>query len=110
MSAENLRIGGLIMTRDEILEAAQQAVTQDRAGTYGSPEDNFALIGRLWSEYIRARHKVDVVVTGHDVAMMQIQLKIARVATGLHHDDNYVDIAGYAACAGAWKPGADKEG
>ena len=55
MSAENLRIGGLIMTRDEILEAARQAVTQDRAGTYGSPEDNFALIGRLWSEYLRAR-------------------------------------------------------
>lgn len=93
------------MTRDEILEEARQEVTQDRAGTYGSPEDNFAVIGRLWSEYLRARYKVDIVVTGHDVAMMQIQLKIARVATGLHHDDNYVDIAGYAACAGSCDKG-----
>lgn len=35
--------------------------------------------------------------------------EILEAATGLHHDDNYVDIAGYAACAGAWKLGADKE-
>ena len=39
------------MTREEILEDARQAVTQDRAGTYGSPEDNFAVIGRLSGDY-----------------------------------------------------------
>ena len=34
-----------------------------------------------------------------DVAIMMILLKIARIQTGTFKPDNYIDIAGYAACA-----------
>lgn len=32
-------------------------------------------------------------------AVMMALLKIARIKTGKHKDDNFVDLAGYAACA-----------
>lgn len=31
--------------------------------------------------------------------MMMVLLKVARVSTGTTHLDNFVDVAGYAACA-----------
>jgi hypothetical protein len=41
--------------------------------------------------------------------MMLALLKIGRIATGHTKADNYIDLAGYAACAGeiAMKEGAD---
>ena len=84
------------MTRKEILEAAAAIVTQDREEQYGPAEDNFALIGDLWSIYVGG----DVEFTAQDVAIMMALLKIARIATGQPKADNFVDIAGYAACAG----------
>ena len=35
-----------------------------------------------------------------DVAVMMMLLKIARIGTGADKEDNWVDIAGYAACGG----------
>lgn len=81
--------------RKRILEEAIHTVCVDRDRQYGDAEDNFALIGRLWSEYL------DIEVGAKDVAAMMILLKIARIKTGAFKFDNYVDIAGYAACGGA---------
>ena len=80
------------MTRKETLTLAEKAVCGDRQQSYGSPEDNFKLIANLWGLY--TGHAIDA----QDVAVMMILLKIARVATGVNKDDNWVDIAGYAAC------------
>lgn len=80
------------MTRKECLTAAIDAVCKDRENTYGSPEDNFKLIADLWSTYTGAK------IGPQDVAVMMILLKTAR-AKNSNHDDNFVDIAGYAACA-----------
>lgn len=81
------------MKRAEILEAARKCVCGEREQEYGKPENNFALVGRLWEAY-----------TGHsysakDVAMMLALLKVARIKTGVK-GDSFVDLAGYAACAG----------
>lgn len=38
-------------------------------------------------------------INAKDVATMMGLLKVARIATG-YKDDNFVDLAGYAACAG----------
>lgn len=38
--------------------------------------------------------------TASDVANMMILLKIARGANGKPKEDNWIDIAGYAACGG----------
>lgn len=81
-----------MITRSECLDTAKEIVCKDRENTYGSPEDNFKLIADLWSTYIGAK------IGPRDVAVMMILLKTAR-AKNSNHDDNFVDIAGYAACA-----------
>lgn len=81
------------MNRPEILEAARKCVCGEREQDYGSPEDNFTLIGRLWGVY------KGVTFTPKDVAIMMALLKIARIRTG-NSSDSFVDLAGYAACAG----------
>ena len=82
------------MNRKEILEAAIKTVCEDRQDSYGKPEDNFEIIAELWSGYLG-----DVLLRAEDVAIMMILLKIARIRTGKYNPDNYIDIAGYAACA-----------
>lgn len=82
------------MKRAEILEAATTCVCGKREQDYGKPEDNFQLIADLWSVYL------DKDVNPEDVAIMMALLKIARIKTGTGTDDSYVDLAGYAACAG----------
>lgn len=81
------------MTRKECLDAAVDIVCKNRENTYGNPEDNFSVIAKLWSLYIERE------ITSSDVAVMMILLKIARIKGGNFKGDNYIDIAGYAACA-----------
>lgn len=83
------------MKREEVLEKAKQCVCGDRESDYGSPEDNFKRIAVLWSTYLG----IDA-LTPKDVAAMLALLKIARIASGHAKDDNWVDLAGYAACGG----------
>lgn len=92
-----------IMERTEILETARKCVCGDREQDYGSPEKNFEKIAKFWEEYVREKcvsPGSDVCFMPHDVAAMLILLKVARVASGNAKDDNWVDIAGYAACGG----------
>lgn len=77
----------------------------DNVESYGKPEDNFETIGLMWGAYLRAANPqlkqvedIDFITPG-DVAAMMALLKIARMATG-SKEDNFVDLAGYAACAG----------
>lgn len=81
------------MDRKECLEAAGKAVLTDRENTYGKPEDNFKMIAYLWGDYL------GIEMAPESVAHMMILLKIARIAGGKYNPDNYIDIAGYAACA-----------
>ena len=81
------------MKRAEILEAARKCVCGEREREYGRPENNFALIGKLWEAYTGTRY------SAKDVAMMLALLKVARIKTGVK-GDSFVDLAGYAACAG----------
>jgi hypothetical protein len=83
-------------TRKKILNEAVRCVCADREQQYGSPENNFSLIARLWREYLDC----DNPITAHDVAMMMALLKVARIASGQTKEDNYIDLAGYAALAG----------
>lgn len=82
------------MQRAEILDAAMVAVTRDRAATHGKPEDTFGMIAAVWSI------KVGVTITPAQVCLMLADLKICRAWGNPSHDDNFVDIAGYAACGG----------
>lgn len=91
------------MKRPEILEAAKRCVCGDREQDYGSPESNFDTIAQLWAAYLRAMPKDengDRALLPKDVAAMLALLKIARIASGHAKEDNWVDLAGYAACGG----------
>lgn len=81
------------MNRAECLKEAEKIVCGDREDAYGRPEDNFKVIAQFWTSYL------GVPEVAGDVANMMILLKVARAATGKYKFDNYVDIAGYAACA-----------
>lgn len=81
-------------TRAEILETAIKMVDGSRNHDHGEPENNFETIANLWSIYTGKE------LCSEDVAIMMILLKVARIASGKYNPDNYVDIAGYAACAG----------
>lgn len=97
------------MTREEILKAAQTCVCGGREQDYGTPERNFENISVLWADYLQMAHPKNAsafaCLDGKDVAMMMALLKIARIATG-NTTDSFVDLAGYAACAGEIATGA----
>jgi len=82
------------MKRTEILDAAKRCVCGDREQDYGSPENNFRVIADFWTAYLGYE------VCSTDVAAMLALLKIARIASGHAKDDNWIDLAGYAACGG----------
>lgn len=91
------------MNRKEILAAAERCVCGQREQDYGTPENSFKVIGELWEVYIKEKCVgTDTIVTivPEDVAALLGLLKIARIATGHGKDDNWVDLAGYAACGG----------
>lgn len=82
------------MKREQVLLNANEIVNGARQNTYGNPEDCFKIIGDMWGGYL------GIDITASDVAMLMILLKVARTKGRKDYADNYVDIAGYAACAG----------
>lgn len=87
------------VTREALLEMARAIVSGDRDRQYGSPEDSFWAIAHYWTVYLQQvghlpEHRE---LTAEDTAIMMILLKVARQA-GRGKLDNWVDIAGYAAC------------
>lgn len=82
------------MTRAAILATAREAVTKDRAATHGDLESSFGQIAAIWSV------RLGVTVTPAQVAIMMVDLKTVRAWGNPGHADNWVDIAGYAACGG----------
>lgn len=86
------------MTRKEILEETAKCILQDRNNQYGSPENNFEIIAKLWSIYL------DKEISATDIGVLMTLFKIARIKTSeVPKADNYIDACGYMACAGEIK-------
>lgn len=90
--------------RGDILREALLLVEGDRQAAYGDPSVGLACAAELKAVY--RRYADGAHPAGHDEAIEALLLKVARIATGSWHRDNYVDIAGYAAlaweCDPAW--------
>lgn len=84
------------MNRQDVLDAAAKCVNGDRDERYGEPENNFERIAHLWNAYMQGKKFIST----RDVPAMMALVKIARIAGGKLHADNWVDLAGYAACGG----------
>ncbi len=79
--------------RVQALREAARIINGDRNKQYGTPEDNFDNIARIWSVIFR-RH-----FTTEDVAMAMVGMKLARFASNSGFQaDTWIDIAGYAGC------------
>ena len=82
------------MTRATILDAAKDCVTSDRAATHGAVEDTFGAISAVWSA------RLGITITPAQVCILMADLKSCRAWNNPGHVDNWVDLAGYAACGG----------
>lgn len=87
------------MNRSEILEAARQAVTVDRAATHGDAERTFGRIAAVWSA------RLGIEIAPEQVCILLVDLKTCRAWGNPGHADNWVDMAGYAACG--WELATD---
>ncbi len=89
-------------SREYLLSKAKEIITTDRNLTYGKPENSFSVIADLWEVYVREKCLKDgkITLTAEDATMMMVLFKVARTITGKPNPDNYIDMAGYAGCAG----------
>ena len=83
-----------------ILQEAEKVIYGDREQTYGKPGKNLENIATLWEMYLHGKGMWNDSSKGlypHDVALMMILMKVARLMNSPDHRDSLVDICGYAA-------------
>ena len=93
-------------TAKEICETAAALVSGERDRQHGAKEQNFHNISKLWAAYLSLvlgnrlpdARGFDFYAT--DVANMMALMKMARTFSGEYNPDDYIDMVGYAACAG----------
>lgn len=88
------------MKRNEYLQKAEHTICRDRQDIHGNPENTHELIAEYWSTYLTEECKLEVALSGADVAIMMTLFKIARMQVNPKHQDNIVDGLGYLAIAG----------
>ena len=81
-------------TRKRVLSEAERCVCGKREQDYGTPEDNFGRIAKMWSAYM------GVEFNPVDVSMFMVMLKAARIKSGGGTMDSFVDGCGYFSCGG----------
>lgn len=84
-------------TAQTILTAAANAVCGERNDSYGPPSEDFATQAAMISAYLTRSNGYLVIVTATDIAPIMICVKLGRQAHTAKQD-NWIDIAGYAAC------------
>lgn len=95
------------MKAHEILTKAASYVSGDRENTHGPKERNHQNIADMWNAYLAIRKDPDGILTPTDVLHMMVLLKVARTQLGALNMDDYVDMAGYAGCAGEVAKGSN---
>lgn len=83
-----------------IASRAAELVGGDRDRQHGQKSDNFMRIATMWSAYLSIRKDQTAPLSAVDVGHMMAAMKLARTQSGALNIDDYVDGAGYLACAG----------
>lgn len=97
MNTEYSQTVDVTTIRGEVLAEARTLIEGDRNKTYGSPTQNFQNTADIWTALLRHKLKEGEVIDPHEVATLMIGLKLARTVAQPKRD-NFVDMAGYAAC------------
>lgn len=79
-------------TTQEVLALASRTFTE-RGQEYGAIKTSFTRISIIASSVLNKT------ITPHDIAIIQIAVKQARIASNPQHMDSYVDLSVYAAIA-----------
>lgn len=99
-TTETGKANSIITQREHCLDEAKRIVCTDRNEQYGEPENNFDVIADYWAAYLNSKYKVGVLFDFGDVVYMMVLFKMGRITTAkAYKEDNYIDMAGYAACA-----------
>ena len=85
------------IAKADMLDRAKEAVA-DRGLNYGAPENNFTRIAERWNAHVLNRYGEVVCLDATDVAIMMLDVKLARLENQSNHLDSWIDVAGYAAC------------
>lgn len=88
------------MKAADIARLAADLVGGERAQQHGPVAENFGRIAAYWRCYMACRPDQSAPLSAEDVGPMMMLLKLARTQSGAHGEDNWVDMAGYAACGG----------
>jgi len=85
---------GAKMKRKEIFAEADRLTYNDREQEYGTPQENFARIAKLWSVVL------GIEVVEHQVALCMNQVKVARLVQSPEKLDGWIDGAAYMGLGG----------
>ncbi len=88
------------MKAHEICSTAADLTGGERDRTHGSKLRNFQIIADYWSTFLRCRRDRMADLRPDEAAIMMQLMKVARTQHGAFNLDDYVDGAGYSACAG----------
>jgi hypothetical protein len=78
--------------RSHVLQTAERLVNNERNTQYDEPSADFARTAAMATAYF------GIPVAMHDVAAFMAMLKLSRIRHNPDHVDNWIDLAGYAAC------------
>lgn len=84
--------------KPSLLSEADMTINGQRQADYGDKLQNFSQIAMLFQGTLATKLLPDAAITPEDVALLMIQVKIARLAKSPDHRDSILDIAGYAGC------------
>jgi hypothetical protein len=83
---------------DTMLHSAAELIAGSRQSDYGDKLQNFSQIAMLFQGTLAAKLLPGVEISAEDVALLMMQVKIARLAKSPDHKDSILDVAGYAGC------------
>jgi len=94
------------MTPLKLLENAISLIHGQRAKDYGDAGDSFQRMADLVNPILRNSSGN---LTAQDMALVMIQVKVARLVESPDHEDSWTDIAGYAALGCSLSPAAPEK-
>ena len=87
------------MNAADLLTAAADLVSGERAAAHGDMHETHRNIATLWNVYMAMRPDATLPLLPSDVAMMMSLMKIARSQNGADNPDDLMDAAGYLGIA-----------
>lgn len=81
-----------------MLQQAHELINGQRQQDYGDKLQNFSQIAMGFQMVLATKLQPHQHITAEDVALLMMQVKIARLAKSPDHSDSILDVAGYAGC------------